>query len=203
MLNDLHALTPASFFRLFVKIRKEGSRATYLPDVSGLLGEELFARISLLWSFKGMLLQIDIKTDLTRSFFPKYRRGDSLEFFFDTRQLKHTQSIHQFCHHFVFLPEEVDGVQAREVTRFRFQEERTLAQSHLFHLETKVKQKGYIINIHLPKESLHGYAPEEFKTLGFAYRINRLGGDPQQFPLSSKCFSLEKDPSLWATLLLN
>ncbi len=202
MLNELDPLPPSTFFDLSVKIKKKGNRLTYLPDLSDLSNEAIFARIGLLWSVEGLLVCVDIKTVLEESFFPKYRQGDSLEFFFDTRQLKHTQSVHQFCHHFVFLPQEVDGMQASEVTRFRFNEKHPLAHPDLFRLEKKVKQKGYTMNITIPKEVLHGYDPSDCKALGFAYRINRLGKDPQQFPLPSKFFSLENHPYLWATLLL-
>lgn len=202
MLNELSPLPPASFFQMSAKIKKKVGRLTYLPDTSGLLNETMFARVAAIWAPGGLTLHVQVKKPLEESLYPKYREGDSLEFFFDTRDLKNAQSVHRFCHHFVFLPEEVDGIQAQEVTRFRSDETHELADPSLFVVQTTVNRRDYEMEIHIPKEALHGYDPSEFKRLGFTYRINRYGGDPQHFALSSRFFSLEKHPGLWATLIL-
>jgi len=202
MLNELSPFPAASFFNVSVKIKKKVGRLSYLPDTAGLVNEKSFARVAVTWASGGLTLHIHIKKPLEESLYPKYREGDSVEFFFDTRDLKNAQSVHRFCHHFIFLPEEVDGVRAQEMTRFRSDEAHELAAPELFVVQTTVNRRDYEMEIHIPKEALHGYEPSEFKRLGFAYRINRSGGDPQHFSLSSRFFSLEKHPGLWATLIL-
>ena len=202
MLNELSPIPPACFFNVSTKVRKKVGRLTYLPDMSGYLNEKAFGRIAVVWSPGGLTLHVHVKKSLEESLYPKYRDSDSLEIFLDTRDLKNAQSVHRFCHHFVFLPEEVDGVQAQEVTRFRSDETHELAASELFVVQVKVGKRDYEMEIHIPKEAMHGYDPTEFKRLGFAYRLNRMNGDPQHFNLSSRFFSLEKHPGLWATLIL-
>lgn len=202
MLNELSPLPAGSFFQVSKKIKKKVGRLSYLPDTSGLLNEEMFARVALTWNMGGLTLYVQVKKELEASFYPNYREGDSLEFFFDTRNLKKSQSIHRFCHHFVFLPEEFNGIEVREVTVFRPDEVRELADPNLFVIEVAVSRHSYDMEIHIPKEVLYGYEPSEFDRLGFAYRINRYQGDPQHFSVSSRFFSLEKHPDLWATLIL-
>ena len=202
MLRELDPIPPASFFEISAKINKKGRRLSYLPDVSKLLNEEGFARVALLWSYESLTLKIEVKKPLKQSFPKKYRDGDSLEFFIDTRHLKEAQSIHQFCHHFLFFPGEAEGRHSREITCFRFEKAHELADPALFKLQTTLKKQSYETEIQIPKRALHGYDPSKFKKIGFAYRINRLGGKPQSFPLSSHFFSLEKHPSFWATLIL-
>ena len=59
---------------------------------------------------------------------------------------------------------------------------------------------GYQMQIFLPSEALHGYDPKVFEKLGFAFRINRSGGDPMHFPLCSDQFEIGLHPSLWSSL---
>lgn len=202
MLNDLNPLPPSSFFSFSLPIKKEGDSPSFLPDTSGLLNENSFAKIALTWSERGLVLSARVNKPLDQSIYPKYREGDSLEVFIDTRAIKNAQSVHRFCHHFVFFPEEVNDLVAEEVTYFRAGETHPLASPDLFIVKTTTTERRYQMEIHLPKEALYGYLPLEFKRLGFAYRLNRFGGEPQHFTLSSHFFSLEKHPALWATLVL-
>ena len=202
MLKELSPFPPASFFSLSTKIRKKVGRLSYLPSTAGLLNEKEFARLGVIWSEGGLTLHLSVKKKLEETVYPRCQDGDSLEVFIDTRDLKNAKSVHRFCHHFIFLPEEVDGIKAEEVTRFKADESHEIASPELFVIETKVGKRDYEMEIHIPKAALHGYDPLEFNKLGFTYRINRHGGDPQHFALSSRFFSLEKHPALWATLIL-
>jgi len=202
MLNDLPPFPVESFFGAATKIKKRVGRLTYLPDTSGWTHEEAFARIAITWSDGGLAVYVQVKKPLEEVQFPHFRDGDSVELMFDTRDLKSALSVHQFCHHFVFYPEEMEGIQAQEITRFRSDDAHERADSAFFGVETTVSKRSYEMEIQLPKRVLHGYRPKEFSRLGFAYRINRPSGDPQHFFLSSHSFNVEKHPGLWASLEL-
>ena len=194
ILKDLRPFSPAGFFQVRAKIHRAG-RKQPLPDTTGLLNEQKFADIALSWSPQGLSVNAKVKKT------PE--EGDYLELFIDTRDLKTTSSIHKFCHHFIFYPEEVGGVQGIEVTRFRGEDSHELADSSLFVVDTVVKRSSYEMEIGIPKEALHGYSREEVKRIGFCYRLNRKNGQPQHFALSSQFFALEKHPELWASLELS
>ncbi len=208
MLNEISPLPLEAFFHIKVsvgqkdRLKKRKRIAPFLPNPSFLFSEDSFAFLAISWGLDGLRFDLKVDKPLEEVVYPKYREGDSLELFIDTRNLKQALSVHRFCHHFIFLPEEVKGEKGYEVTLFRFDEKRKLVSSDLFAIQTTIKKKTYEMEIDIPKEALHGYAPNEFNHLGFTYRINRYGGKAQSFALSSQFFAIEKHPSLWATLVL-
>ncbi len=205
MFKDLESLSPSGFFEIKASVphvSHQKGRLFFLPDTSGLLGEKSFADVSLYWKEEGVQVIVKAKRGVEEVYYPNYSDGDSVELFFDTRDLKTSKTVTQFCHHFVFLPEEVHGVGAVEITRFRGDLSHPIAPSELFVVQTEIKRSQYTMTIDIPKEALYGYAPKEFKRLGFDYRINRHKSSPQHFACSSRFFSMEKHPDLWASLEL-
>jgi hypothetical protein len=49
---------------------------------------------------------------------------------------------------------------------------------------------------------LYGYDPKQFDRVGFTYRINRHGGNPQHFAVVSKDYQIDQQPSLWGSIKL-
>ena len=70
------------------------------------------------------------------------------------------------------------------------------------HVEPNVEEDGYSLSIEIPSHCLHGYDPLSFSRIGFTYRINRTGGLPQHFAVSSEEYTIEQHPSTWGTLNL-
>ncbi|MCB1109467.1 MAG: hypothetical protein KDK64_00655 [Chlamydiia bacterium] len=171
--------------------KKKQFKKGRLPDVTGLTGEGKLIQLALLWSPVGLYIEMESKLGL--------EKGDRLELFIDTRDLKTSNVITRFCHHFVFDLEEEQG---REETRFRGEDQHELADSSLFAFKTEMKHLSYRVEIALPKEALYGYDPSEFKRLGFCYRFKRRNGEKEHFNLSSEHFNLEKHPALWASMEL-
>lgn len=189
-LKDLKPLTPAPFFKVRGKVTQFGTQKAHpLPDMSGLMGEGHLVNVTLSWS--PVFLHIHVASKLS------LEEGDFIDLFIDTRDLKNSNVITRFCHHFIITPEEEEGV---EVTRFRGEDKHDLADPKLIKVQTHVKRRSYEFEVALPKEVLYGYDPREFKRLGFSYRFQRKNGEKQHFNLSSDFFNLEKHPSLWASL---
>ncbi|NGX45159.1 MAG: hypothetical protein K940chlam2_00302 [Chlamydiae bacterium] len=205
-LDDLSPMLPADFFTFemtvhpYEKMGDKLKKKHQLPDLSDLLIEESFASLAIGWSAAGLRFDIEVERPFVEAFYPDVLRGDSVELFIDTRNLKSAGFPTRFCHHFAFLPKPVDGIQAVEKTRLRPDEMRELAPQELLKVESVFKRRGYQIQIFLPSEALHGYDPKVFEKLGFAFRINRSGGDPMHFPLCSDQFEIGLHPSLWSSL---
>lgn len=125
----------------------------------------------------------------------KWRQGNSLELFFDTRGGT-SRTLTRFSHHFVVFPHHVEGIFSKEVTKFRGAESRALTSPNSITLQ-KCK-KGEIYSLAIPWESFYGLNLEDSPTIAFAFRLNT----PKtfySFPQTIK--NLESNPTLWAELL--
>ena len=196
VLKELKPLSPAAFFEVRTSVskaeKKKAFKKALLPDASGLTGEGSLAKVAILWSSSGLFFHVEVKIGI--------EEGDLIDLFIDTRDLKNSNVITRFCHHFTFFPDEEKGV---EVTRFRGDDSHALADPSLFSIKTEVKRSSYTFEIGIPKEALYGYDPTEFKRLGFTYRLKKKSGEKQHFNLSSDFFHIEKHPALWASINLS
>jgi hypothetical protein len=198
-LEALPAIPPLHFFAMTVEV-PEGKKGRLLPDTTALLGDILrFAEVVFTWNAKGIHLKIDVRKPFEEVFYPDYKKGDAFEFFFDTRDLKTAGFPTRFCHHFLVLPKDVQGVQCQELTHFRTEDTHPLCNGDEIIVGADFASRSYTLDITFPAHVLHGYDPLNFDRLGFTYRFHRVGGEPQYF--SSKG-NVEQNPSSWATLKL-
>jgi len=172
-----------------------------LPSLCRLLGENEFAQVSFAWAREGLYFLIDADSDSLKVSWPNFSEGDAVELFIDTKNLKNVHTTHRFVHHFVFLPEHVEGLSAKEITRFRSEDRHEACACSDLEVVTKKTEKGYGMKIHIPAKCLVGYEPDAGSFLGFCYCIHRSGGRPQHFGLALKS-PLEFHPYLWSSFKL-
>lgn len=211
MLEEIVPLEPVHFFAfqidcLYAKSSKLDKRH-FLPDLSAFHDGSPFARVALGWDEKGIRAQAEVEGTFDHPDFPKFTEGDSIELFFDTRDVKTTGFTTRFCHHFFFLPDPVqtsggEDVHGGEITRFRTEGVHPLCDASLLEVTSIKEKRKRILHIFIPSECLHGYDPQQFDRLGFSYRINSANGSKQHFSASGADFSIESQPSLWASLKL-
>lgn len=174
-----------------------------LPPSSAFCDEELFTDFAIAWSKEGLAVHVIVKQPLTRSMYPEILKGDSVELFIDTRDVKTSGYNTRFCHHFFFLPETIEGHLAGEITRFRTEDSHSHCDPTLLKVKTTTHRQGYSLDIFIPSECLNGYDPVQFSRLGFSYRINRPNGSPQHFSvITDEYRRIEEQPSLWSSLRL-
>lgn len=209
-LETMPSLSPLEFFALegeigYAKVApslKILRRSFLLPDLTSWLGEEKFADLSLAWNETGIFAAVFVDKPFEEASYPRFSEGDAVELFFDTRDLKSAGFATRFCHHFLFLPEPIQEIQAQEITHFRTEETHPLADAADLGISTTFYKKSYELNLFIPAHCLHGFDPHTFERIGFTYRIHRLKRSPQHFALSSQHFSLEQHPRLWASFKL-
>lgn len=208
VLEELESILPIQFVQLSIPIpygKKIPStllaRKFRLPDTSLFLDEERFSELFMAWNEEGLIIKVHLDQPFQEALYPDYQASDSIELFIDTRDLE-AGSPTRFCHHFLILPESVEGIMAQELTRFRAEEARSLANPELICVTTEQNKLKYQVQIEIAKEALYGFDPASFNRLGFTYRINRRGGKPQHFALSSREYTIERQPDLFATLIL-
>lgn len=210
MLEEIVPLDPVHFFAFqfdcYQTKDKNLEKRHHLPDLSQFYEDRPFAGVSIGWNPKGIYLQVDVSGKFDQPDFPKIAEADSIELFFDTRDVKTTGYVTRFCHHFFFLPAPLhpDGetIEAGEITRMRADDAHPLCEASQLMVNTIASKKNTVVHIFIPSECLNGYDPLQFDRLGFTYRINRTGDRHQLFSASDADFPIENQPSLWASLKL-
>lgn len=153
-----------------------------------------FVEIFMGWNEKGIALQVQIFPSKSQNFF-----DETIELFFDTRDLKNKNHFTRYCHHFLFEPIS-DVFFGKEITRFMADDTHPLAMPEVFEVAVKnSEKKSYRVEIFLPASILFGYDPHHFSKIGFAYHIRSKNGEEEMFP-NIKEFSIRKNPSLWSTV---
>lgn len=203
------SLSPVNFFALACDCHQLAKRdvppsfTTHLvPASHALTQEEAFAKVAMGWHEEGIALQFQVNRPANRSFYPEIEQGDSIECFFDTRDVKTSGFNTRFCHHFFFLPHSIEGVTKGEKTHFRSEDSHPLCDAQELECSVQLKKKEYVMNMFIPVQCLVGYDPKQFDRLGFTYRINRFGGEPQHFSVLTQEYQIDQQPALWASLKL-
>lgn len=209
VVDALPSLSPAFFFNMHcalarIEEKKDIERRQFkLPYYPWLLDEQSFADVYMGWHSQGVVLAFDMHVAFEAARYPQFEEGDSVEIFIDTRDMKQATYAHRFCHHFLVLPVEVQGVRALEITRLRADDKRPLCDPDDIGIDVFFGKKNYTIKVELPASCLYGFDPAVCDRLGFAYRINRATGPAQHFSASSRSCPLAQYPALWGSMSLN
>ncbi len=207
LFDDFPALSPVQFFGLtadsqFLRGSLKPEKGFLLPATSELLSEETFADVYTAWNFEKLSFYIAVHRPFQKVVEGDFRKGDSIELFIDTRDLKTKGVVTRFCHHFVFFPVETQNFYGREITRFRNEDTHRLCHPEDLQVAPDMDESSYRIAIEIPAHCLHGYDPLSFSRIGFTYQINRFDAPPQHFAVSSEEYVIEQHPATWGTLKL-
>ncbi len=207
LFEDVPSLSPVQFFGLtadclYHKGHLKPDKAYLLPLTNELLNEEPFAEVCASWHPERLSFHINVHAPFQKLSEADFRRGDSVELFIDTRDLKSKGTVSRFCHHFVFYPVQYQNFYGRELTRFRNEDMHRLCHPEDLQVVAKLNDSSYSLTIEIPAQCLHGYDPIGFPRVGFTYRINRTDAPPQHFAVSSEEYTIEQHPATWGTLRL-
>lgn len=207
LFDDVPSLSPVQFFGitadcLSVRGKLKPEKEYLLPDTADLLGETSFADVYAGWNLDKIAFHFSVHSPFQKVGEGDFRRGDSIEIFLDTRDMKTKGTISKFCHHFVFFPVLVQNFYGREVTRFRNDDTHDLCHPEDLQITPHIEEDEYGIALEIPAHCLHGYDPMSCSRIGFTYRINRANGAPQHFAVSSEEYTIEQHPATWGTLNL-
>ncbi len=207
LFEDVPALSPVQFFGvtadcLFVRGNLKPEKGYLLPPTSDLLNEVSFADVYAAWNVDKLDFFVSVHVPYVKIGEGDFRRGDSVELFIDTRDLKSKGVVSRFCHHFVFFPVQTQNFFGREMTRFRNEDMHRLCHPEDLQVHADLEEDSYTLAIEIPSHCLHGYDPLSFPRIGFTYRINRAEGPPQHFAVSSEEYTIEQHPATWGSLKL-
>ena len=126
------------------------------------------------WSEEGLYFLAPVTGQFDHPLFPQVTEGDSLELFIDTRDRKDSGFKTEFCHHFYFLPQAVEGHNRGEITRFRAEDAHPLADPDEIVFDRGFPPEEARMKFFLPAAVLVGWNPAEFKRIGLASGLTAI-----------------------------
>lgn len=200
------AINPVGFFGLRFDILPCDAAAPTklaaryrLPDTTDLTGDYPEAEVRAGWSAEGLAFTIIVRSKFERAVYPQIDKGDAVELFIDTRDVKTSGFNTRFCHRFFFLPEASDGHQKGELTHFRTEDAHPHCEADDLGLSVEQSSTTCAYKIFIPSRCLVGYDTDQFQRIGLTYRIHVAGESPQHLSAMTSDFRIEEQPSLWAT----
>ncbi len=182
---------------------KDWGEGFQVPDLTEIDGRKPYADFYMAWNDAGLYFAVHVRKTAGMEVQTKRPlRGDGLQIWVDTRDVRTAHRASRYCHHFYFLPSKGSRKPVGGQVRIR----RARAQGKpcdpdRLGVASKATRTGYRMEIHLPTEVLQGFDPEENNRLGFTYllRDRKLG---RQFWTADEPLPISYDPSLWGTVEL-
>jgi hypothetical protein len=107
------------------------------------------------------------------------REGDSFEIAIHTRPRSFPSTMGRCGHLFLCFPAPVQGVLAKEITKFRGGEMHSLCAPSEIEVEPFLFDDGYHMSLFLSSSILYGYDSADASWIGFSYKANRKEGVSQ------------------------
>ena len=180
-------------------------KANLLPDLMTLDGTDAYADVYLGWNQEGIYFGVDVKEEAGLEVQPsRPLKGDGIQIWLDTRDVRDAHRASRFCHQFYFLPRggRSDGPLAGQVRIRRARAQGKPCEPQSITVASRVSKKGYRLSAFLPAEILTGFEIEDNNRFGFTYLIRdrRLG---RQYWTADEPLPVSYDPSLWGTVVLS
>ncbi len=182
---------------------QDWDRRYQVPDLMELEGREAFADVYAAWSERGLYFAANVRkaaganVDRRRPL-----RGDGLQIWLDTRNVRNAHRASRYCHHFYFLPATGRAKPRGGQTRIRRARAQSgMSESSELPVACDASGTGYRLEVHLPAKSLTGFDPEENRLLGFTYLLQDRRQGRQSWT-ADEPLPVSYDPSLWGTVEL-
>lgn len=216
-MNEL--IPPGFLFRLAIPVHKAaklprngkvplqlGSEFT-LPALGELSHGNQFGELRLAWNERGLGFRVEVsgKKLGPRCDYAQLLNSDGLQIWIDTRSTQNIHRASRFCHHFCILPtgalRDRSLPVARQLPIARAKEETPVCDPKQIVTYSEQRDDGYVLEVWLPAEILHGYEPESNPRIGFYYLLRDQELGDQVLSVGPE-FPFDHDPSLWWPLEL-
>jgi hypothetical protein len=175
-----------------------------LPAPVQLEGRTPWAELRAAWNPRGLAVAVAVAGRSAQ----RTADGELVEgvqLWIDTRDTRDIHRATRYCHRFratlAPAPGAAPEVLVAQVSIHRAQADAPRARPGAIQARAGRSRTGWLLELFLAAEALHGFDPETNRRLGFMAVV----GDPQlgeQFLGAGREFPVETDPSLWPTLEL-
>jgi hypothetical protein len=178
-----------------------------LPCFGELEQRPLFADVRAAWNDAGLtfVVQVSGKKQSVWCRASRVEDSDGLHVWIDTRDTHTIHRASRFCHRFALLPFGAGKGNAQPVARLlpinRARAHPKSIDERMLRVRSEKRLNGYLLQAHIPAETLTGFDPAEHPRLGFTYAVTDRELGCQSFTVGPE-FPFDEDPSLWGTLEL-
>lgn len=181
------------------------SEAHRLIPWAELDGQRCYADVRAAWSEAGLAFTVEVTGKQQPCWCRETRLEDSdgLQVWIDTRDTHNVHRANRFCHRYTFLPAGTGRnhtqPMADQLIINRAKENAPAVRPQMLKVWSELREGGYRLAAHLPKEALAGFDPVEHPKLGFTYALFDRELGLQTFS-AGLAYPFQEDPSVWATL---
>jgi hypothetical protein len=178
-----------------------------LPDLGQLEGRAGWAEVRVGWNTRGLGITVLAKGLADQQLAGGRPEGFAIvHFWVDTRDTRDVSRATRFCHRFTARLELVGSRRQLSVDVTQRPIARALADAplcrpQLLDARAELGRSGWMLELFLPAQALHGFDADTNRRLGFAYQIADHVRD-DQFLGVGRDFPVGENPSLWATIEL-
>ena len=177
-----------------------------IPDLMGVEGQSPYASLYMAWNDEGLYLGLHVKRKTRYRIDPRNpTRGDCLELWLDTRDVKDVHRATRYCHRFYFLPggsgRDGKGPIGRQSAIEGAREQAPPCPEESILTGLRRLKRSYQMEIGLPAAGLNGYQPREFARLGFTYLLHDSEHGVQSWS-AGRDVPVTEDPGTWGSVEL-
>ena len=177
-----------------------------IPDLMAVEGLKSYADLYMAWDDSGLYFALHVRRKTRYKIDPKnHARGDCLELWIDTRDLKDAHRANRYCYHFYFLPGGAgrDGKKpiGRQTSIENAREQAPPCPEDSIEVGLRRLKRSCRMEIKLPASGLEGFQPREFDRLGFTYLLHDAEKGLQSWS-GGRDLPIAQDPSTWGTVEL-
>lgn len=181
----------------------EGAR---VPDLMGVEGQTPYAGLYMAWNDEGLYFGLHVKRKTRYRIDPSSpTRGDCLELWLDTRDVKDLNRASRHCHQFYFLPggsgKDGKGPIGRQTAIDGAREQPPPCPEESIQVGLRRLKRSYQMEIALPAAGLNGFQPREFARVGFTYLLHDTEFGVQSWSAGREV-PVTEDPSTWGSVEL-
>ena len=178
-----------------------------LPDLSSLDARASWASVRVGWNAQGLGIAILAQGRGSQTANPDRPEGFAdVNVWVDTRDTRNVSRATRFCHRFAaHLKLSRDGkklqVELSQRAIARAVADAPICSPDILSARADLTRGGWILELFIPAQALHGFDPETNRRLGFAYQVSDHDRE-DQFLGVGRDFPIGENPGLWATLEL-